>query len=182
MPATTSDEAPQVVKWFTRARKFPQLVGKTHDGKAIWGGPYTFTQVFAVVGILLLASRTTTVWAHFGFVGNILTAAGVAYATAWALGRLPVGARNPVWVVLGTLRSVNSPTTGRLAGKPIRIAKPHRVRSRLSITEPALRPAPALPVAQVSSPQPAPAVPTGSGPSPSVVQRLLATQTSPHES
>ena len=49
----------EVIRNFTAARKFPQLIGKTPDGKRIAGGPYTLTQgiVLAIVliGALLFA-------------------------------------------------------------------------------------------------------------------------------
>ena len=40
-PQSTSRE---VVKNYTRARKFPQLLGMTPDGKKLPGGPYSYTQ------------------------------------------------------------------------------------------------------------------------------------------
>lgn len=189
MPVTPPEELLQLAKWFTRARKFPQLVGKTHDGKTIWGGPYTFTQVFTFVAILVVASKTSALWAKFGLLGNITVAVGLAYGVTWALGRLPVGARNPVSVVMGVGRALTCPSAGRLRGRPIHIAKPHRATSSLAITmTPNLthphRPGPAAAATPTSDPAPVTAdelsaleqrpVPP---PPMTVVQRLLAIQT-----
>ena len=44
------------LKWYTRARKFPQLIGRTPDGTRIPGGPYTYTQVAAGVVTAVYAS------------------------------------------------------------------------------------------------------------------------------
>ena len=34
-----------VVKMFTKARNFPQLIGKAPDGRKIPGGPYSWARV-----------------------------------------------------------------------------------------------------------------------------------------
>jgi len=36
---STREDHHEVVKWYTRARRFPQLIGKTPDGARLWGGP-----------------------------------------------------------------------------------------------------------------------------------------------
>src|SRR5450759_686655 len=56
--------APEVVKYYTRARKFPQLIGRTPDGAKIWGGPYTFTQAISAGVVLFVGVNTMGLWAH----------------------------------------------------------------------------------------------------------------------
>ena len=52
------------MKWYTRARKFPQLIGRTPDGTRIPGGPYTYLQVAAGVGMAAVLAATTGLWAR----------------------------------------------------------------------------------------------------------------------
>lgn len=136
------DDGTEVVKWYTRARRFPQLIGKTPDGTKIWGGPYTYTQVIVGVGIIVVGSKTTNLWGHFGLIGNILLLLGVAYGTVIIIGRLPVGSRNPLSVGAGAMRAWSAPAKGRLGGAPVRMRKPHTARSHLVLT-PTPEPVPA---------------------------------------
>lgn len=128
-----SDDSYEVVKWYTRARRFPQLIGKTPDGATIWGGPYTYTQVIAGVGFVVIGSKTTWLWGHFGLIGNALILLGCAYGLVVLLGRLPIGSRNPMSVGAGAVRALSSPTQGHLGGAPVRIRRPRPTRSRLVI-------------------------------------------------
>ena len=176
--STRSVDGAEVVKWYTRARRFPQLIGKTPDGATIWGGPYTFTQVIAGVLIIVVGSKTAWLWGHFGLAGNALILLGSAYGVVVILGRLPIGSRNPLAVGAGVLRAVSSPAHGRVGGVPVRARRPRIARSRLVITPDV--PLPAAPtVTAPASPRPGrahpapPAVP--SRPALTNVQRLLAT-------
>ena len=64
----SSDDRVEVVKWYTRARRFPQLIGKTADGTTIWGGPYTYTQAGVGAAVLIIGSQTIDWWGQFGLV------------------------------------------------------------------------------------------------------------------
>lgn len=111
-------------KWFTGARKFPQLIGRTPDGGKLWGGPYTITQVIiAVVGIIILWN-TTWLWARFSFVMNVLVGPGVLAAIVWSAGKLPFGMRNPLVVGSGWLAAVERLFSD---SRPVRLRRPHRV-------------------------------------------------------
>jgi hypothetical protein len=169
------DQAYEVVKWYTRARRFPQLIGKTPDGARIWGGPYTYTQLVGAVTVLVVGAKTVGLWGRFGLVGNALILLAVAYATALILGRLPVGSRNPIAVAAGVFHAVTCPPGGRLAGSPVRIRRPHRAATRAVITPsaPAASPTPPPPQPQKVSASPA-ADPPRPAPALTGVQRLLA--------
>ncbi len=108
----TTDPDTEVVKWYTRARRFPQLIGKTPDGATIWGGPYTYTQVIVGVGVIVVGSKTTWLWGHFGLIGNALILLGGAYGLVLLLGRLPLGSRNPLSVSAGAVRAMSAPAHG----------------------------------------------------------------------
>ncbi|MDN5798172.1 MAG: hypothetical protein L0H79_20830 [Intrasporangium sp.] len=203
------DQTHEVVKWYTRARRFPQLIGKTPDGARIWGGPYTYTQVIGAVVVLVAGTKTVGIWGQFGLIGNALTLLGVAYGTTLALGRMPIGSRNPVAVGSGLIRALSASSSGNVGGRPVRIRRPHRASTRVVINpgapaRPAALPAPVastasapprtkrLPRPRWSRPAPSqnptsrPA-PRGSRSTPSSapaltgVQRLLAASSAPQE-
>ncbi|MDP9240456.1 MAG: hypothetical protein M3O55_07430 [Actinomycetota bacterium] len=179
---------PEVVKWYTRARKFPQLIGRTPDGAKIWGGPYTFTQAIGGGLVLLVGVNTMGLWANYGLIGNAILLLGVTYGIVMLLGRIPVGSRSPLSVITGTLQAVFSPHAGRLAGRPVRLRRPHRVRHRITVLLD--QPAPPLPGRlprvlpterpAAAAPKPAPAAKPEPTPAPrrpvalSGIQSLLA--------
>jgi len=153
----------QVVRWYTRARRFPQLIGRTPDGARIPGGPYTITQVATAGVLMFLALKTTTLWAHYGLIANGLLLAGVVYGVVFLLGKIPVGSRNPLAIAAGAWRALSSPTTGRLAGRPVRLRAPHRVQHRMTVFIPA---GTAAAPRSVTSVPPAPAAEPVTAPAP----------------
>lgn len=188
------DEAPEIVRWYTRARKFPQLIGKTPDGAKLPGGPYTYMQVIGAAIVLVIGLKTVSLWGAFGLIGNALVVLGAAYGAALLLGRLPIGSRNPISVATGVVRALSGPAQGLLGGAPLRIRGPHRVRSRLVIRHhvpttaaahsasaaPELAPGEAAlsparePVPELTTTAPGPASPPPRLPALTGVQRLLA--------
>lgn len=176
------DEAPEIVRWYTRARKFPQLIGKTPDGAKLWGGPYTYTQVIGAAVVLVVGLKTISLWGAFGLIGNALVVLGAAYGTALLLGRLPIGSRNPISVGSGIVRALSGPAQGILGGAPLRIRRPHRVRSRLVIRHGI--PASAVPISAVehrtsAAADPAPAEAATSSPAYESAQQPTATPLEP---
>jgi hypothetical protein len=176
---------PEVVRWYTRARRFPQLIGRTPDGARLWGGPYTITQAVGAGLMLFAGLNTMPLWASFGFVGNLLVLGVATYGVVLLLGRIPVGSRSPLSVAAGAYRAVSSPRHGRLGGKPVRLRRPHRLRhtvvlrlDSLPVTAadraPAAGPAEAAAARPAAStgcrrtgrrkPDPVPAVPPAPGP------------------
>lgn len=137
----------EVVRWYTRARRFPQLIGKTPTGGSIWGGPYTYTQLIVGVVVFVVGLQTTSLWGHFGLIGNALVLLGVSYGVVLVVGKLPIGSRNPLSIGAGALRALGAPAQGRLGGAPFRLRRPHAARSRLVITHTA--PAPVAPIKAV---------------------------------
>lgn len=179
---------PEVVKWFTAARRFPQLIGKTPDGHILWGGPYTISQVVGGVGVLVGGLRTTSMWGHFGVLGNSALLFVVVFAIVYGLGRLPLGGRSPLTMATHVGRMFIASTSGYYRGRPIAVRRPHRVISRIRIQSPPMArpdtsgPEKSGPDAPLES-APAPAAPESAAPVPrpvavrplSGVQQLLAT-------
>lgn len=157
-----SDDAQfEVVKWYTRARRFPQLIGRTPDGTKIPGGPYTFTQVLGGAAFLVVAWKTLPLWGAFGLIGNAMVMLVATWLLIVGLGRIPIGARNPLSLAEGAVRALTAPTAGRVGGREVRIRRPHRARTVLVVSRPNVSktPAPTPPpvVAAAAVPTAAPA-------------------------
>lgn len=166
-----NERSADVVRWYTRARKFPQLLGRTPDGTRLWGGPYTVTQALGGGLVLVVGVKTMWLWGSFGLVGNALALLSAAAGTVFFLGRIPLGARNPVAVLGGLVRAVSAPATGRLGGRPVRIRRPRQLRHRVvfataqpnaGLVAPALAPVITTPV----EPVPAESAPLSGRPTP----------------
>ncbi|MGL5823589.1 MAG: hypothetical protein ACRCYU_01825 [Nocardioides sp.] len=127
-------QGPDIVKWYTRARRFPQLIGRTTDGARIPFGPYTVTQAVGGGLILVVGLNTMGLWARFGLLGNILMLGTVTWSVVWLLGRIPVGSRNPLSVATGIAHAIGAPATGRLGGRAVRIRRPHQLRHTVVLT------------------------------------------------
>lgn len=154
-----SETAVERVKWYTLARKFPQLIGRTPDGARIPGGPYTVTQAIGGMIVLAVGYYSMGLWAGFGTLGNYAVLLMVTAATIIGLGKVPLGARSPVSIALGAMKAAGAPRTGRLRGKAVRIRAPHQLRHRIVVCR--LIPYPTdVPLAGV----PQPAAPTAPAP------------------
>ena len=168
------------LKWYTRARKFPQLIGRTPDGTRIPGGPYTYTQVAAGVVTAVVLAQTTWLWAHGGLILNATIYIGATVGAVFAAGKLTPGMRNPIVLASGALNLMSSGY--RLDGTAIRDPKPNTATAAGPVT--VFIPAPPLaktttaPVEPVAVPAPIPVLPATEprpvpGPALSSVQRLL---------
>lgn len=154
----------EVVKWYTRARRFPRLVGRTHTGGKIWGGPYTITQVVGAVVVVITMLNTTSLWARGTVFTNVAILAGITYAVVFALGKMPPDARNPLSVLAGAAGALLTPGQGRQGGQPLRAMRPQRLRARIAV-QPATDQRPSL-VAPAAAPAAAPVPAAAPGPGP----------------
>lgn len=179
-PRSTADGL-EVVKWYTRARRFPQLIGKTPDGATIWGGPYTYTQVIAGAVMVVIGSKTMWLWGHFGLVGNAIILLVVTYGIVVLLGRLPIGSRNPISVAAGAIRAVGAPTRGRVQGSPVRFRRPASTRWARVVIDNAASPGVAHPSPPDRAVEPTPNRLVSQQPALTAVQRLLAHTPAPRE-
>lgn len=117
-------------KWFTSARKFPQLIGRTPDGTQLWGGPYTITQLVVGAMVAVLLWLTPGLWAQFGLAGNIVVGPAILIGAVVAAGKLPFGMRNPVVVAGGWLHVLSSSVSPEPA---VRLRSPHRARGSVRV-------------------------------------------------
>lgn len=123
----------EVVHWYTHARRFPLLLGRFGlNGGTIPGGPYTIPQAITAFGVLAGLHLTRGLWGQFGALPNLAILLGVPVAAGLAVGKMPHGTRNPLFVLAGMYRCVMAPALGRKAGGAVKPARPHRVRHRLA--------------------------------------------------
>lgn len=123
----------EILRWYTHGRKFPKLIGRFNDGRAIPGGPYTHTQFATGAIMVAVAAKTPGLWAHFGLLGNAVVLFGTTFVVVWSLGRMPLEARNPIAAGKGAYRAARSPSLGTLGGKAVQMKRPHLVRTRVRI-------------------------------------------------
>lgn len=121
-------------KWYTRARKFPQLIGRTPDGTRIPGGPYTVTQVLGGIGACFVTSQILKVWSPGDIVSSAVVLLLISGGVVFLLRKLPPGMRNPLVYLKGVLRLFFARGC-RFSGKSLPDVKASRVAADAVIVE-----------------------------------------------
>ena len=75
-----------VGRCYTKARRLPLVVGEL-NGFRLWGGPYSVTQLVAMVVVLGVMLLLHPLWAHYGLLNAVLLVGCVVVA----LGALAAG-------------------------------------------------------------------------------------------
>lgn len=181
----TSDEL--IGRCYTKARRAPLVHGVIRDvnggrGIRLPGGPYTLTQLAAIVGTFVALILTRAIWGGHGLMDVVLLL-GLPFAAAFLLRHLHIDGRNPAAALVSVAVMVTGPRWGRLHGRPFRPARPVSGDTLITVTAdgPAAGSSPAVarPASAVTDPaRPAPAAPTPATtvgvPVASGVQALLA--------
>lgn len=137
MPATENPPPQEVLRWYTRARRIPRLIGKAPGGGHYPGGPYTLAQAGGAAIVLLGGQATMSLWGRFGFWGNNIGLAVATILTLVALRFVKPGGRDPVTAAIAVLRLARGPSWGRYRGKPVRsgakrpVVVHHRIHARV---------------------------------------------------
>lgn len=175
-PAGDSDEL--IGRCYTKARRTPLVVGSVPGGAGrslrLPGGPYTLTQLTAIVASFLLLILTRAVWGGHGLL-DVVVLLGAPVGAAFALRHLHIDGRNPAAAAASAFAMLTGPRWGRLHGRPYKPARPCGGNTLITLATTPAANAPetrvqrtdALP--SVSRPGPPPATPVSSG-----VQTLLA--------
>lgn len=117
-------------RFYTKARRFPKMIGRLNDGSRIPGGPYTLTQISVGGVVLFLMLMFRPVWG-WGFVlAEIPFAVAISWVVMWTVGRLPTSQRNIVAAIFAGFSAAFSPSSGRYRGNTVTFRKPHTVRGR----------------------------------------------------
>lgn len=188
MTGPVADVEPELVgRCYTKARSSPLVVGVVRGGDGrnlrLVGGPYTITQLGAMVATVVLLVLSRPVWGGHG-PADAAVLVGAPFAAAFALRHLHIDGRNPLAAAISVVQMLTAPRAGRLRGRPVRPARPVRCHALTGIgTEPAqgttaepaadARPAPD---SSASRAETHPAAPAGA-PVASGVQALLARRT-----
>ncbi|RIQ12213.1 hypothetical protein, partial [Jiangella rhizosphaerae] len=153
-------EEREVVKFYTRARRFPHVLGRFPDGTKIPGGPYTLTQVVGAGLLFLVGVRTMGIWGVGSGLTNVAFLLLATIGSVNVLGRLQTGGRGPVAVALGGYTAAASPKLGRQDGRAVTRRRPRALVHRFVIADPATPSAPdtqivtGVPTAAASVPAP----------------------------
>lgn len=126
----------EVIKNFTRARKVPQLIGRTPDGKKLPFGPYTVPQAVsgAIVGGLLWLLHP--LWLRDSIFWNVGFFAFWSLGTVFVVGKLRFAGRSPASVAQGICAAAFAPAGAKIQinGHRVTIRPPHLVRPSGYIT------------------------------------------------
>jgi hypothetical protein len=122
---------------YTRARRFPWVVGKI-QGWNIPFGPYTATQLGTLIGGLWLVVQTYPWWRPLG-PGGVLVIA-VPLAATWAVRHAKIDGRSPVKAIGGYLALLSEPACGRISGRTAKDPRPRTITGTVRV---AALPAPA---------------------------------------
>ena len=128
-----------VARFWTRARRFPQLIGKSINGERIWGGPYTLVQFIGGFLTAWLLWETMPLWGRGPFLAQLLMIPVITYGIVWLLGRIPVTGRNPALLLTGIGNALASPRLGRYAGRNLALStfatnrRPRRATSNVAV-------------------------------------------------
>lgn len=110
---------PTVARFWTRARRFPRLIGKTVNGDRIPGGPYTTAQAIGGFLTVWLLWETRPLWETGSIIAELALIAGAGWGVVWSLGKVPLNTKNPIILAGGLLQAVFSPRRGRAAGRGV---------------------------------------------------------------
>ncbi|MFE0200714.1 hypothetical protein ACFW0I_33930 [[Kitasatospora] papulosa] len=124
-PAGDGDEL--IGRCYTKARRTPLVVGSVPGGAGrslrLPGGPYTLTQLTAIVASFLLLILTRSVWGGHGLL-DVVVLLGAPVGAAFALRHLHIDGRNPAAAAASAFAMLTGPRWGRLKGRPYKPARP----------------------------------------------------------
>lgn len=125
-----------VAKVYTATRRFPQLIGRTSDGARIWGGPYTYTQIFGGGAVLVVLWKSMALWSTGGVLLDGALVICLTAGVVFGLGKLPLGGRNPLSMLHGLGSAAMAGAPREVGGLPIRQQSPRAVYSTVRIFTP----------------------------------------------
>jgi len=143
-PETPAEPGEELVgRCYTKARRTPLVVGVVPGVMPLGGGdgrrsirlpfgPYTVTQLAALVVTCALLILARPLWGGHGLV-DVAVVIGVPFAVAFALRHLHVDGRNPVAAAVSIASMLTAPAHGRLRGRPYRPAVARRNVTRLTV-------------------------------------------------
>lgn len=177
---------------YTKARRAPLVHGVVRSVNGgpnfrLPFGPYTLTQLAAIVLSVALLILSRPLWGGHGL-GDVLVLVIVPFGAAFAMRHLHIDGRNPAAAAASVVAMLASPRWGRVHGRPLRPARTERDAPRVTLARPDgdHAPLPSPRAARASQPRrptaptaPPAARPPTPAPMASGVQALLARRTPP---
>lgn len=121
--AQEKDNPVVVGHFYTSARFFKQVLGSLPDGTKIPGGPYTYTQIGTMLGILVGGWIFRGLWTTGSGFGDIFLLLAVAVGAGYLIAQLPHSRRNPLKLMGSAIILLTHPGPGgRWKGKPLRLS------------------------------------------------------------
>jgi hypothetical protein len=117
---------------YTKARRAPLVHGvirSVNGGPNIRlpFGPYTLTQLAAIVVSVGLLILSRPLWGGHGL-ADVVVLVAVPFGAAFAMRHLHIDGRNPAAAAASVALMLASPRWGRIHGRPLRPARPHAGR------------------------------------------------------
>lgn len=138
---------------YTRARRFPWVVGKI-QGWSIPFGPYTGTQLGVLIGGLWLLVQTYEWWRPLG--PGCVVVIAMPPAATWAVRHAKIDGRSPLKAIGGYLSLLSEPACGRIAGRTAKDPRPRTITGTVRVAAlPATAPLPRRRAVPGSIPAPA---------------------------
>lgn len=109
----------QTGKFYTSARKIPQLIGVTPTGEKIPGGPYTVTQFALGILVLVLGFVTRPIWGSGDIFSEILILLFVTAGVIYGAGKMPRTRRSPLNLTNCAMSLFSRPATGKYRGRKL---------------------------------------------------------------
>ncbi|MBT1543200.1 hypothetical protein KK103_15665 [Curtobacterium flaccumfaciens pv. flaccumfaciens] len=127
--STADQEHRTVVRFFTRVRRVPILLGKLNGWK-IPGGPYTLTQMGIGSVVLVVGWNSKPLWGPLTGLTPLLQLGFLLAFSAgatWAAGKIPQSNRKLPDLVQDAYGAFTVPASGRYKGALIRLPRPQQV-------------------------------------------------------
>jgi hypothetical protein len=121
--AQEKDSPDTIGRFYTSARFFKQVLGSLPDGTKIPGGPYTYTQISTMLGIVVGGWILRGLWTTGSGFGDILLLLAVAVGAGYLIAQLPQSRRTPLKLFGSAVTLLTHPGPGgRWKGKPLRLS------------------------------------------------------------
>lgn len=141
MTAAAEDLDEELVgRCYTKARRAPLVHGvvRSVNGGPNFRlplGPYTFTQLAAIVVSVGLLILSRPLWGGHGL-ADVVVLLAVPFGAAFAMRHLHIDGRNPAAAAASVALMLASPRWGRLHGRPLRPARAQRDDPRVTLDAP----------------------------------------------
>lgn len=110
-------------RFYTRARRFKQVLGSLPDGTRIIGGPYSYTQIVVFLGAVILGWATRGLWGTESTIRDLIVLIAVSVGLMVVIGKLPSSRRSLLKLLGGAMNLLSHPGPGgKYQGRPVKLS------------------------------------------------------------